>query len=408
MSEREAWVALASTPGVGDVTFHQLLAHHGSATAALERVARLPSAHADRSLAGDLGMRLRPGLARAIREAASDTGRTERRMLALGGWLLTPLDAAYPPGLHAIEEPPVVLYGIGDPGVLLGHRLVAVVGTRRPTAIGRDLATRIGMRLAQAGSIVVSGLAVGIDGAAHLSALDSGARTIAVVGGGLDDPGPAPHRRLARRIMGHGAVVGELAPGVRPTQGTFPRRNRIISALATATIVVEAPARSGALITARHALEQGRQLLVAPGRPLDPRVAGNLALLRESPARPLVGLDEMIADLGYDAAVQGSGPGSPGSARLSAAGALELLEPTQRAVARVLAGGPRSVDGLCRATGLDAGVVAASLTMLQLRGWARVLGATQLPAGPLLEVESLSRDPERDDADPGEQDVVPG
>ena len=148
---------------------------------------------------------------------------------------------------------------------------------------------------------VVSGLAVGIDGAAHRAALDGGTGTIGVIGSGIDAPGPATQRHLAERIARRGAVVGELAPGVSATHGTFPRRNRIISGLCRATIVVEAPARSGALITARHALEQGRGLLVAPGRPLDRRISGNLALLRESPARVLVGLDEMIADLELDA-----------------------------------------------------------------------------------------------------------
>ena len=218
---------------------------------------------------------------------------------------------------------------------------------------------------------------------------------MAVVGSGLDVLGPAVHRRLARRITEHGAVIAELAPGVQATRGTFPRRNRIISGLADATIVVEAPARSGALITARHALEQGRALLVATGRPLDARVAGNLALLRESPARPLVGLDEMIADLGFDtsreegapASGEGSAAASGNAPPLSSAAALALLEPTQRLVAAALASGPRSVDALCRDTGLEPGVVAASLTLLQLRGWARVLGATHLPAGPLLAMD---------------------
>jgi DNA processing protein len=225
---------------------------------------------------------------------------------------------------------------------------------------------------------------VGVDGAAHLAALEAGALTVAAVGGGLDEPGPARHRRLARRIMEQGAVISEFAPGVRPTRGTFPRRNRIISGLALGTIVVEAPARSGALITARHALEQGRSLLVAPGRPLDPSVAGNLALLRESPARPLVGLDEMIVDLGLDVEPAHE-RASQEARRLSLAAALDMLEPAQRSVARALSGGPQTVDGLCTATGLEPGVVAAGLTILQLRGWSRVLGATHLPAGPLLE-----------------------
>ena len=253
-TEREAWIALASTPGVGDLTFSRLLALHGSATAVLDGVGRLPAARAYHNLAGDLELRLRPGLAAAIRSSAANPRRTERQMAALGGWLLTPLDTGYPAGLHDIEEPPPVVYGLGDAAALTGERLVAGVGTRRPTAAGRDLATRIGTRLVEAKVVVVSGLAIGIDGATHLAALEAGGATVAVVGGGVDAPGPAVHRRLARRILEHGAVIAELAPGVQPTKGTFPRRNRIISALASTTIVVEAPARSGALITARHAL----------------------------------------------------------------------------------------------------------------------------------------------------------
>ena len=200
---------------------------------------------------------------------------------------------------------------------------MAVVGTRRPAGQGRDLARRIATRLVEAGACVVSGLAVGVDGAAHRAALEAGGETVAVIGSGPDDPGPLVHRPLARAIVRSGAVVSELPPGVRATRGTYPRRNRIISALARATIVVEAPARSGALITARHALEQGRPLLVAPGRPLDPAVAGSLALLRESPARPLVGLDEMIVDLG----LVGEAPRAAGPGGLSTDAALAMLRP---------------------------------------------------------------------------------
>jgi DNA processing protein len=392
-------MALAGTPGVGDQTFERLLAVHGSAGEALASVLALPRGRADRRLADDLGMRWRRGLAAAIRASAADPTFSERRMRALGGWVLTPLDTSYPSRLHGIEEPAALIFGLGDAGSLDRPRAVAVVGTRRPTMAGCDLATRIGQRLAEAGVLVVSGLAAGIDGAAHLAVLEAGGETVAVVGGGLDVVSPAAHRQLARRIARQGAVIAELAPGVRPTRGTFPRRNRIISGLADATIVVEAPARSGALITARHALEQGRALLVSPGRPLDSRVAGNLAMLRESPARPLVGLDEMIVDLGFDSNGEGSmavgsHAGAPpgGDARaLGSTAALALLEPTQRLVAGALAAGPRSVDALCRATGLEPGVVAASLTLLQLRGWARVLGATHLPAGPLL---AMGREPD--------------
>lgn len=383
--ERVAWIGLASTPGVGDLTFQRLLECYGSASEALRAVSHLSRQRADRELASALGTRLRRDLAAAIAVTARDPARPVRRAESLGGWTLMPLDETYPPRLHELEFPPAVLFGLGDVGALVRTCSIAVVGTRRPTAVGRDLATRVGRRLAEAGATVVSGLALGIDGAAHLGALEAGGDTVAVVGGGLDEPGPWPHRRLARDIARSGALISELAPGVRPTQGTFPRRNRIISALSTTTIVVEAPARSGALITARHALEQGRGLLVAPGRPLDPRVAGNLALLRESPARPLTGLDDMIVDLGLDS------PGEPSASEdaaraigLSATAALGLLAGGERAVARALCAGPQTTDGICTSTGLGAGVVAAALTMLQLRGWVRVHGAMNLPAGPLL------------------------
>ncbi len=391
-SERQAWIALASVPGVGDVTFARLLAECGSASAALERVAGLPGTRSDHGLAALLGQRCRPGLAAAIRARATDPDLPVRQMERLGGWLLTPFDAAYPARLRRIEDPPPVIYGLGSPAALSAPRQVAVVGTRHPTTHGRSLASRIGTWLAQAGATVVSGLAVGVDGAAHLAALDAGGASIGVVGSGLDTPGPVAHRVLARRLMSHGAVISELAPGVHATAGTYPRRNRIVSGLASATIVVEAPARSGALITARLSLEQGRALLVAPGRPLDPAVAGNLALLRESPARPLVGLAEMLVDLGLDVASERE-PGAAtrhGVADLSLDGALALLGVSERSVAVALAQGPRTIDHLVRACGQPAGVVAAALTLLQLRGWATVMGSVNLPAGPLLRAAAAS------------------
>lgn len=384
LSGRDAWIALASTTGVGDLTFERLLASFGGARQALQAVARLSPRKADRELARALGMRYRAGLAAAIRSSHDDPLRMQRAMTLLGGWTLTPCDAAYPARLTDIEAPPLVIYGLGDKDLLHRYRSVAVVGTRRPTPRGRDLAQHIARRLVEVGTVVVSGLAIGVDGAAHRAVLEAGGRTIAVVGGGLDAPGPTTHRQLARDIARTGAVVSELAPGVSPTQGTFPRRNRIISALASAIIVVEAPARSGALITARHALEQGRQLMVAPGRPLDRRVAGNLALLRESPAIPLVGLDEMVVDLNLDQAMEESTDTRERPALLSREAALGSLGDQERTVATSLCDGPQTVDRICGLTDMEPGVVAAALTILQLRGWAQVLGTTILPAGPLL------------------------
>jgi DNA processing protein len=177
-----------------------------------------------------------------------------------------------------------------------------------------------------------------------------------------------------------GAVISERAPTSAATRGTFPQRNRIISALADATLVVEAPARSGALITARHALEQGRVVLVAPGRPGDRSVAGCLALLRETDARPIVGLDELVADLAFaeDRTHQEQAP------RLGRRDALEMLGPSERVVATRLCRSPAGPDALSQDTQLAPGVVAAALTLLQLRGWAQANGPVYLPAGPLL------------------------
>jgi DNA processing protein len=240
---------------------------------------------------------------------------------------------------------------------------------------------------------VVSGLAVGIDGAAHAAVVEVGAPTVAVIGGGLAVGIPRAHRLLAQAILdAGGTVVSEHAPDIHPTKGTFPRRNRIVSGLASATIVIEAPARSGALITARHALEQGRPLFVAPGRPGDRVVAGALALLRETPARPLVGVEELLVDLGL---VGGAGEPDEGPARpLDAAAALAILGTVERAVAGVLVNGPASIDALVRATGQPPSVVAGALTLLQLRGWADSMGPLQLPAGPLLVTRRpATRDP---------------
>ena len=183
-------------------------------------------------------------------------------------------------------------------------------------------------------------------------------------------------------------IVGEHPPDTAPTQGTFPRRNRIISGLSMATVVIEAPVGSGALITARHALEQGRPVFAATGRPTDAAVAGCLALLRESPARPLVGIEELLLDLGLarDAAqtLTDGSPTAPAGRPMHAGDALALLGPVERDVARLLLHGPASTDALVLGTRHPAAVVAGALTLLQLRGWVFPMGPLQVAAGPLL------------------------
>lgn len=376
LSERAAWILLASVSGVGERTFWALVARHGGASPVLSEVAA-----GRRIEAGDVRL---TGLAKErIRAAVDDPLAVVRRLDEMHLWTQTPLDHDFPDRLRILDPPPAVLHGWGDQKATDAPRMIAVVGTRRPTPGARVLAARVAKRLTEVGAVVVSGLAIGIDGAAHAATVAAGGRTVAVIGGGHAHPGPRAHRALVGDLLAcGGAVLSEHPPDGIPTKGTFPRRNRIISALADATIVVEAPARSGALITARLALEQGRPVLAAPGRPNDPHTAGCLALLRETPARPLVGLDEMIVDLGLDSGLP------TGTARtavpLSLQGALDLLGPTERAVAARIAAGPVSPDALVAVTGLDAPIVSGALTLLLLRGWVQALGPMYLPAGPLL------------------------
>lgn len=391
--ERDAWIALASLDGVGETLLPRLCAAFGGAAAVLARSLVTDPRRFALEVREAAGMPVRRTLAEAIRDVAPDPRRTQRRVEGLGGWVLTPWDEAFPAALRRIDPPPPTLFGRGSADALGRAPLVAVVGTRRPTPGGRLLATRVANALAGVGATVVSGLAIGIDGAAHAAVVEVGGPTVAVIGGGIAVGIPRAHRLLGQAILDTGgAVVSEHAPDVWPTRGTFPRRNRIVSGLACATIVIEAPARSGALITARHALEQGRSLFVAPGRPGDRVMAGALALLRETPARPLVGVEELLVDLRL---VGGAGEPDAGAARpLDAESALATLEPVERAVAAVIRDGPASIDAIVRSTGHPPPVVAGALTLLQLRGWADSMGPLQLPAGPLLVTRPRShRDP---------------
>lgn len=375
LTERDAWIALASVPGVGERTFWALIERYGGAAAIFSEVAA-----GKRIEAGEA--RLTALASKGLRAAAREPLAVGRRLNEMSLWTITPVDQGFPERLRILDPPPAVLHGWGDRSAIGAPTMVAVVGTRRPTPAARVLAASIAKRLTEVGAVVVSGLAIGIDGAAHAATVAAGGRTVAVIGGGHAHPGPRAHRALVQALLGQsGAVVSEHPPDGVPTKGTFPRRNRIISALADATIVVEAPARSGALITARLALEQGRPVLVAPGRPGDPATAGCLGLLRDTPARPLVGLDEMIVDLGLDSRVSEAGARAP---RLSLEAALSLLGPTERAVAARIAAGPVSPDTLVSATGLDAPVVSGALTLLLMRGWVQAMGPSYLPAGPLL------------------------
>jgi DNA processing protein len=257
----------------------------------------------------------------------------------------------FPPLLHAIYDPPARLYirGNADLDVLEG-RTVAIVGARACSPYGAQVARRLGSELAAAGTVVVSGLARGVDGEAHRGALESGGLTVAVLGCGIDRDYPAAHAELARRICEQGLIVSEYEPGVEPAPWRFPARNRIIAGLSAATVVVEARERSGALITADLALEEGRDVLAVPGEITSLLSTGTNALLKLG-AAPCTGAADVLDVFGIEAAER------------------DCAEPIGPAAA-VFAALPAAADELVVATGLDARAVAVALAELELAGLA--------------------------------------
>ncbi len=256
---------LARTEGVGPVAWRRLMARYASAAEALDALPALARA----------GGRLIP-------PRIPDAGSARRefdRIGELGGRILFLDDPAYPPLLARLDDAPSILAVLGDPA-LLSARAVAVVGSRNASANGQRIAETLAAELAQAGITVVSGLARGIDAAAHRGALTAGT-TIACIAGGPDIVYPPEHRDLHAAIARQGAIVAELPPGTQPQARHFPRRNRVIAGLALGVVVVEAAPRSGSLITARLATEAGREVFAVPGSPLDPRARGANGLIRD-------------------------------------------------------------------------------------------------------------------------------
>ena len=397
--ESEALAVLACVDGLGPVTLTRLLDAFGGGRAVLEAASRpqaesvLVDASAD--AIGD-GRRISMRLAGGIVRAASEEGRILAALGRAGLEVLSIGDPGYPPRLRSIALPPVVLFVRGDRDALSVAPSIAVVGTRRPTDIGRTTASRIAAALARAGATVVSGLAVGIDGAAHAAAVGERGLTVAVIGSGHDRLFPSVHRGLAAAVVAAGgAIVSEHPPWSIPTRGTFPRRNRIISGLAEAVVVVEAGARSGALITAAWALEQGRGCFLVPG-PIDaPMSAGCLSFLREchGEARIVAGVPQLLEDLGLAGALAGAlagWPGEPADGPWVAADAhsppttspppsarprgpspeavLLELGPAVGLVGRAVAAGHATADELVAVSGLPIGAVLAAITVLETRG----------------------------------------
>ena len=344
-----AWLTLIHAPGIGRATLAPLLAQHAD-----------PRHWLGHATHPTLPERLRHWLANPDEEVIE---RDLRWLEEPDHHLITLTHPAYPKLLHDTPDPPVALYLIGDPAVLTLPQ-IAMVGTRNPTSGGRQTAREFAGHLAANGLIITSGMALGIDGACHTGALDGGGITIAVMGTGLDRVYPARHRDLAHRIADSGgALVSEFSLGTPPRPGHFPRRNRIISGLALGTLVIEAALQSGSLITARQALEQGREVFAIPGSIHNPMARGCHALIREG-AKLVETAQDIVEELGT---LFGHLAETPPSAPPNEPEAT-LQDPDYQALLNEMGYDPISVDTLVRRTGRRAEEISSMMLLLELKG----------------------------------------
>jgi DNA processing protein len=352
--EFDAWFRLLETPGLGRESARRLLASFGSATAVLQA-----SKAARQEVAGD---RLSDALDREPDNLASRLkaahawwqGGDGRQVLSIG-------DSAYPPLLLQSADPPLLLYVQGN-AALLSQRSLAIVGSRNASAQGVDNARSFAAHLSSQGWTIVSGLAFGIDGAAHEGGLAGPGSTVAVVGTGLDRVYPARHRALAHRIATDGVLISEFAPGTPPLASNFPLRNRIIAGLSRGTLVVEAALQSGSLITARLAADSGREVFAVPGSIHSPLSRGCHVLIRQGAK-----LVESAADI-----LEELQPGLVATPTPPAADLASRLDPLLEAMGH----DPVSLDALCARTGWSAQELSARLLELELED-----RAARLPGG---------------------------
>ena len=346
------WLTLSMVSGVGPRTLKLLLDQFGTPAAVLDA-----PASALRDVQG-----VGPKLAREIASARSKIDAAAELDLcrANGLSVLIPTDPAYPRMLTEIHDPPSVLFVRGQvkPADMLS---VAIVGSRHATHYGVTQAERLAGSLARAGLTIVSGLARGIDGAAHRGALEAGGRTLAVLGGGVLEIYPPEHKELADQVAAQGAIMSEAPPRAIPMAGSFPQRNRIISGLSLGVIVVEATERSGALISARHAMEQGREVFAVPGR-VDSRASrGCHALIRDG-ARLIESADDVLEELGPLVADAQRDDGSV----VRHPAELQLNE-TETQVLQAVMAEPTSIDQVVQTSRLPVANVLSTLSVLEMR-----------------------------------------
>lgn len=352
--ERVACLRLIRSGNVGPVTFRELINTFGGAVAALEALPELSRR------GGGKALRLCP------KSRAEDELAHARR---LGAQPLFTLEPGYPKALAAVDVPPPMIYARGNVE-LLQHPALAVIGSRLASAAGIKMAKQFATDLGRAGLAIVSGLARGIDGAAHEASLSTG--TIAVLAGGIDNIYPPEHGDLYRRIGEQGCLVSEMPPGFTPRAADFPRRNRIISGIALGVLVIEAARRSGSLLTARLAGEQGREVFAVPGHPLDPRAEGTNQLLKTgatlvTEARDILETLEPMAGLNRQAFREIMAPALLQPAPL-ATGPPSVSDNDRQAVVQALGPHPIDIDEIGRATSMSVRDVRSIIMELDLAG----------------------------------------
>ena len=352
----ESWLRLRHTPGVGPATLARLLARFSSPAGILSASSvRLRESGVDDAALDILQGGLPAGVIRDLEWA----GEPDHH-------ILTPDDPRYPPMLREIAAPPVVLYVTGNAGLLCDPQL-AIVGSRHPTPGGAETAHAFAAHLARSGLVVTSGMALGIDAAAHQGALDAGGATVAVIATGPDRVYPSRHRELAHRIAASGALVTEFPLGTGARAEHFPQRNRIISGLSVGTLVVEAAVGSGSLITARLASEQGREVFAIPGSIHNPVARGCHRLIREG-AKLVETADDVLEELAptlYPALLETRSEPTSGDASQ----AIDHKEDSEHVLLREAMGfDPVTVDQLVSRTGLTVEAVSSMLLLMELRG----------------------------------------
>ncbi len=358
-----AEVLLSLVPGVGPRIRKTLLAHFGSARAVL---AAAPSELRDVS---GIGAKISRAISTARREldVESELARCREHNITI----LVEADAGYPARLKEIPDPPGVLFVHGNI-VPADGLAVAIVGTRHATHYGLAQAERLAGGLSRAGYTIISGLARGIDSAAHRGALKAGGRTLAVLGSGVLNVYPPEHAGLAAEIIGRGAVMSENLPLAPPLAGAFPQRNRIVTGLSLGVIVVEAADRSGALISARHAMEQGREVFAVPGR-VDSRMSRGCHRLIRDGAKLVESVDDVLEELGPLATPT---PREDGR-EVRHPAELQLNGPEQ-AVLDAVTDEPTSIDDLVVASGLAVQNVLSTVSVLEMKRLIKRVGGNRV------------------------------